>query len=314
MSHPLPVQKRTGEKYISIPIPIPSERRKPIWRRLRLRFSRLKRGEIPRKKSIAKPCEARKNSWEKLDLFQALLVALVVNIAIVVVLALINQTRSKPVRLIQITAISPPEKEVPDQPKSRSSQQSADSPPRAASIDIVNIQQFSQFALPAMELDSLSDDFSIGMFDRGRGQGVKSVSLGMGTIGDAFDRAGISDGREILLFIDTSGSMKKHSEKTAQLVQKGFPKAMVVRVKGCSIERHRGFVSLLEKDKTRRPKIFFVCDLQDKVSPEGLKKLRLHLHDPVTRQLHIISYGEKGDFGLLSVVELSGGFISQISK
>ncbi len=62
-----------------------------------------------------------------------------------------------------------------------------------------------------MELDSLSDDFSIGMFDDGPGQGGKSVSLGMGAIGDAFDRAGISDGREILLFIDTSGSMKKHT-------------------------------------------------------------------------------------------------------
>ena len=247
-----------------------------------------------------------------IDLFHALLVAVVVNLVVGVLLTLIHQRSVKPDEYIQIEMVTPLPKEESEVAESRSSQPAAAGPPRATAVDVVKIQQFSQFALPSMKLDTFGEDFSFGLFDDGVGMGTGGSGLGIGDVGYAFDRAGVTNGREILLFIDTSGSMKKHSLKVAQMVKKRFPQALVRHVRGCSILLGKGIVPMLEIDKSNRTKIFYVCDLHDQVSPAGLEKLELLLEVPVSRQLHIISYSLSGSAGLKRVVRNSGGYISVI--
>ena len=297
-----------GRDLISIPLP-PRKRHR---RRLRI-FKR-----SPRKKSFLKtspdtefpPAMSPRTRERRRELFRSFIVALAVNVAIIACLSLGVHT-IQPQEDFSVVVIKsiPNLEDKSDKPSDSSSSSSAPAKTKIPTTvaPTVTSKTLSSFALPSFEIPSLEENFSGGSFDWGIGKEGRGSGIG-GKLGAAFSGKGIGDGSEMVLYLDVSGSMREHSKRVAGLVGSSFPNARIVEIRGCSILGNSQFVRELNDDLSNRSKVFFVCDLRDKVDKPGLFKLRDYLmFSEIKRELHIISFAKKPNYSLNFLIEKSGG-------
>ncbi len=266
--------------------------------------------------------------FEKLlEIFQSFGVAITVNLVLIVILSLVavtNTARREPAPIT--TRVSPSETNTQTEAsssassaKKREQKASETEDPEKMVQEAYSALSLSQFSLPAVGLPSEGNQFSSGAAEFGIGSslGKQGVQLGVseGEMGSIFEGKGLGDGSEIVLYVDVSRSMRKHSEKLTTLMSNLFPRAKIKKIQGCAIVEDSGFVRELESDWSRRTKIFFVCDLQDEITYAGLKKLRaLLLQDGPTKELHIISFQNRPIMDLKSIVDETWGSISLVSS
>jgi hypothetical protein len=264
-----------------------------------------------------------------LEFSQSIAVAIAANLLLFVFLSLlaVNSGRRKEVHNITVSVSPTKNKQqdessssasAPRQKQMRKKAVTEDDPEKILQEALLS-RALSAHSLPAVQLSASGEDFSSGAEEFGIGQsfgkGGFGVGVGPGEIGTIFQGKGLGDGSELLLYVDVSGSMRKHSEKIVDLVKSHFPRAKIVRVQGCAIREGEGFVQALESDWSRRRKIFFVCDLLDEVTTSGLGKLRsLLVETNPNRELHIISYQNMPHLSLKFVIDESWGSVSIVRK
>lgn len=264
--------------------------------------------------------------WRKLgDFAQSMGTALLVNLFVIVCLSLFA-VRSSIRREVPevVVRVSPSETQTNTEASSSSSsarkkqQKSSEVEEVKKTVqDAFRAHALSEFSLPSIGMPSAGDNFSAGAAEFGIGKALGKQGLmtgvGPGELGTIFDGKGLGDGSEMILYLDSSRSMIKHSRQVENLVNNLFPNAKIYRVKGCAIEEDSGFVRALESNWSLRGKVFFVCDLQDPVTYEGLQKLRSVLLDhETTRELHIISFQNQPVRELKSIIDESWGSISLV--
>lgn len=260
-----------------------------------------------------------------IELSQSIVFAIAINAFILIALSFLavrSTVRRQPPKVV--VQISPSEKDTNSEASSSSSsakkkehKSSETENPDKTVQEAFRSTALSSFALPSIGLPSAGESFSSGAAEFGIGQsiGKQGVQSGVseGNLGSIFDGKGLGDGSDILLYVDNSRSMRKHSEKLSTLVINLFPRARIIEVKGCAIVENAGFVRELESDWSRRSKVFFVCDLQDEITYPGLKKLRqILLEDGPTKELHIISFQNRPIMDLKSIVDETWGSISLV--
>ena len=261
-----------------------------------------------------------------LDFAQSIALAVVVNLIVLALLSLLAvQSGRRDVPVVSVSA-SPSKNQEKEESSSSSSSprqkvQKKKTPneeePEKTVQEALLARTYSQHSLPSIELASSGEDFSSGAEEFGIGQsmgkGGFGIGVGPGEIGSIFQGKGLGDGSELLLYVDVSRSMRKHSGRVANLVSDYFPRAKIVEVNGCAIRDGEGFVRALESDWSRRRKVFFVCDLLDEVTTTGLEKLRRLLVDnKPSRELHIITYQNLPHLSLKFVVDESWGSVSLV--
>lgn len=176
---------------------------------------------------------------------------------------------------------------------------------------------FSAMALPMAGLPTTGESFSTGTADTGDGNsfGTHGLQMGIskGNASSLFDGKGLGDGSELLIFLDNSRSMWRHGRMITDLVNSLFPRARIIEVEGCAIVSQKGFLQSLESEWHPRSKVFFVCDLQDPITLEGLDHLRdLLLGSTPTRELHVISFQNAAPMELMSVIRESWGTMTVV--
>lgn len=221
--------------------------------------------------------------------------------------------------------VSPSEKNSRDEASSSNSsarkmeQKSTETNQRTPVEKAFRAESYSELALPSFDEASFGSTAAAGSADFGIGNVIgksgQEKAYGPGELGSIFDGKGLGDGSEMLLYLDVSGSMSRHSRKVAALVKGLFPRAKIIQVKGCAIVEEDGFVQALESNWSLRGKVFFVCDLQDPITYEGLRKLRrLLVETKPTKELHIISFQNRPVMDLRSIVAESWGSISVVKE
>lgn len=301
-------------EYLSIPIP-PA---RPI-RKSRRRLP--KKAKRTRSKATLQspPRKTGKIRKQRVEWLHAVLAALIINIVIALLLSFLN-TESSDLPELTLTTVSlaPPDDEPRlQQSRLKRSEKKTSQPQVSASSHAIVANTISPIPLPDFHSPTF-DDLPLGWDDfgsaNGGGNGSGSGAAGFGTVGAVFDNAGITNGSDLLLFIDISPSMSKHSQEVADLVRKRFPRASVLHISGCKFVPGKGIVSRLPKVPVYRTKIFYVCDLYDQVTEEGLLLLMRRLKYPVERELHIISFKLEPKPALRSVIEATNGSFSMFSK
>ncbi len=167
----------------------------------------------------------------------------------------------------------------------------------------------------AMSMPGITD-FGMGtstgdsMFGIGNALGRQGLvsEMSTGDLSTLFDGKGLGDGSNMVIYVDRSRSMLRYSRQVTEMVGRLFPNATIVDIMGCAIVEHEGFVRELESNWSLREKIFFVSDLRDQMTYEGLQKLRSILVDGThTRELHIISFERPPPMDLKSIITESWG-------
>lgn len=265
-----------------------------------------------------------------LEFSESIAVAIAANLLLLVFLSLFAVTSGtrREVPTVAVSA-SPKKNKEPEEESSSSASSSrqkqqqkktkTEDDPEKILQDALLARALSAHSLPAVQLSASGEDFSSGSEQFGIGQSFGKAGFGVGVspgdIGSIFQGKGLGDGSEILLYVDVSGSMRKHSEKVVNLVESHFPRAKIVQIQGCAIREGEGFVRALESDWSRRRKIFFVCDLLDEVTTSGLGKLRsLLVETKPNRELHIISYQNMPHLSLKFVIDESWGSVSIVKN
>lgn len=290
-------------------------------------LERVRRTSRP-KTPLPKPMERKplyRDFRRLLDLFQSVAMAFAINLILLIGLSLLavrSNFRKPPPEVT--AALSPSEKvSKTDASSSASSarkkqQKSSEMEnPEKVVQEAFRATALSDFSLPAIGMPSAGDAFSSGAAEFGIGKsiGKQGLVLGVseGELGTIFEGKGMGDGSEVLLYVDSSRSMRKHSNKLATLVTNLFPRAKIVEVPGCAIVEGEGFIRELESNWSLRTKVFFVCDLRDEITYSGLRRLRhLLLNDGPTKELHIISFENRPIIDLKSIVDETWGSISLV--
>lgn len=272
----------------------------------------------------------RKPLWRDgkrfLEFFESFGIAIAWNALILLLLSLgaMNGGGRREVPEI-VVMVSPSEKNARDEASSSSSsarkmeQKTTETHQRTPVEKAFRAESYSEMALPSFDEASFGSTAAAGSADFGIGNVIgksgQEKGYGPGELGSIFDGKGLGDGSEMLLYLDVSGSMSRHSRKVAALVKSLFPRAKIIRVKGCAIVEEDGFVRALESNWSLRGKVFFVCDLQDPITYEGLGKLRkLLVESKPTKELHIISFQNRPVMDLRSIVAESWGSISVVEE
>ena len=291
-------------------------------------LERVRRSSRP-KRELPRPMERKplyRDLRMLLDLSQSVATGVVINLIFLLSLSLLAVRSSfrKPPPNVTAAAVSPSEKDSKTEAsasasssKKKQQKSSEKENPETTVQEAFRATALSQFSLPAIGLPSAGEEFSSGAAEFGIGKsiGKQGLQLGVteGDLGTIFEGKGIGDGSEVLLYVDNSRSMRKHSEKLSTLVTNLFPRAKIIEVPGCAIVDDQGFVRELESNWSRRTKVFFVCDLRDEITYSGLKKLRhLLLNDGPSKELHIISFQNRPVMDLKSIVDETWGSISLV--
>ncbi|MDF1816127.1 MAG: hypothetical protein P1V20_28255 [Verrucomicrobiales bacterium] len=290
-------------------------------------LERVRRTSRPRME-IPKPMERKplyRDFRKLLDLSQSIALAIVINACIIVLLSMLAVRSTGRRTPPQVTvAVSPSERDT--QTDASSSSSSAKKKQQKSSEQVnpdKTVQEafrataLSNFSLPSIGLPSAGEEFSSGAAEFGIGNAIGKQGVLQGitesNLGSIFEGKGLGDGSDILLYIDSSRSMRKHSDKLATLVGNLFPRAKIIEVQGCAIVESAGFVRELESNWSRRRKVFFVCDLQDEITHSGLQKLRhILLNEGPSQELHIISFQNLPMLDLKSIVDETWGSVSLV--
>lgn len=259
-----------------------------------------------------------------LDWVQSFALAIGVNVLILGVLSLMAASsyvlkKRPPI----VVSVSPSEKDTQTEASSSNSsakkkeQRSREENLQPSVSEAYRSTALSRFSLPSVGNPTIGNEYSSGSAEFGIGQSVgrQGVELGVGPgeIGTIFEGKGLGDGSEMLLYVDKSRSMSRHSRQVSELVHSLFPRAKIVEVMGCAIVEDEGFVRALESNWSMRSKVFFVCDLRDEVTYGGLQKLRrILLQTKPSKELHIISFQHRPMMDLKSIVDETWGSVSLV--
>lgn len=325
--------------------------RSAVWkRRMEILWARLKRllSAFPK---IQLPEFDRDRSR---DGFRSLAVALACNLVLLAVFCLV--TISPPAGNEEMLFSLSPEPSTTPASNSASNEKDSDAedkptiPSQAApSPPAVNV--ISATSLSSLQLETSFDSTSIGAgFDptvtdmdfgmsiskdsfeaaetawmnpqRGRGSaggsGGSRSGVSIGELTALFAGNGQSDGSNMVLFTDQSGSMQAISNQVRSYVRARFKRARTVNIEGCAMRSHHcQFVKSLREHAAQqeRTEYYFVCDLYDGTKPEAMESMRRSLiASGALRRLHIISFGKRPHHILQDLLDETGGSIQMIDK
>lgn len=257
-------------------------------------------------------------------LLSAFVIGVLVNMIVVFVLALINQSAELSAEPIQVLARADSFRDNLDETDlaKREITHSTDAAASAAAaaplsaVSVMEIAAASPVALPSLpdttpqleilgtKVNSFGTAFTANI-DPGR------VERGSGN-GQLFGGAGMGNGENIAVLADVSGSMKKHTTSVARLIKKRYPNITKDTVVGCWMRRRaeplEKIAELAKRDNI--DVVVFICDLQDKLDEEGMLELWDALH-PGDRQvrLEIISFQKKPRPQLADLLEQVDGCV-----
>lgn len=238
-------------------------------------------------------------------------IALILFLGVIVVFGLWGMTESSPYHwhTEPVQTFQPPPTLEPKKPEKPSTWRPKVNRGGMPVLSAIAPDTLSPLAIEVSSVPSNTTLFGIGTIGVG---GFGGGDRGNGSAMPFGPDAHIGDGRGLVLLMDDSRSMRKHSQRISEFIEEYYPHARQRFVKGCEIsENSRPVIEIRKLAATPDVKsICYICDLQDPRDLQGLNQLQHILtgwKDDV--RLDIVTYDQEAGFDLLMVVISSGGRI-----
>ena len=144
-----------------------------------------------------------------------------------------------------------------------------------------------------------------------RGSGISQS-----TLKGLFPKSQLGNGAAMAVIVDMSGSMQKISHSVEAYIRDNFPQGATRHVNGCPLKgANDPFLKALtsETRKERRTDYFFICDLQDGETGEGIGRIRNCLVlGKFPKRLHVVSFNRRPGRHLAKLIEVTDGTFTYI--
>lgn len=149
---------------------------------------------------------------------------------------------------------------------------------------------------------------------------LKSNGVAYGITGETlkglFPKSKLGNGASTAVLVDMSGSMQRISRAVEAYIDDTFPQGVTRHVNGCALKRSNDpfFRALAsETRKERRTDYYFVCDLRDGETGEGISRIRNCLAlGRFPKRLHIISFSRQPGRHLAKLLEVTDGTFTYV--
>ena len=143
-----------------------------------------------------------------------------------------------------------------------------------------------------------------------QGNGLRS-GVSENTLKGLFPQSKFGNGAGMAVIVDMSGSMQKINQVVDAYIEDNFPKGITRHVNGCALKGNSDpFLKALasETRKESRTDYFFICDLQDGETGEGIGRIRNCLVlGKFPKRLHVVSFGKRPGRHLAKMLETTKG-------
>ena len=137
--------------------------------------------------------------------------------------------------------------------------------------------------------------------------------IGMaGELKTLFQKHNTLQGDDLIFYLDVSGNMEKNAGVISHLVTMHLPKTKIVELHDNRIHPRTGIVKAMENDRSSRKKVFYLSDLRNSVTDQGVRQLRAQFLNQQRRELHIISFDREPHSGLGNIARRSNGSITHL--
>ena len=333
------------ESYVSIPIPQRQRENPPKPRRALASF--LPKIHFP---AWRFPTLTPSERQRRKEFLQSFFAALCVNLLIVGALLSIAIDPLDLSDGVFFTVTTNPEnseeEEQPSESGSAGSTQAESGNPGSADITGMNPASITSLAISPVNLEIASQDMNapsllfgrsvmksdfdaienaerkkMEAFVKGKGGSLgkgKSLASGVSqsTLKGLFPKSTFGNGAGMAVLVDMSGSMQKINHAVEAYIEENFPQGVTRHINGCALNGSDDpFLRALasETSKERRTDYFFVCDLQDGETGEGIGRIRNCLVlGKFPKRLHIISFARQPGRHLAKLLEVTNGTFTYV--
>lgn len=154
-----------------------------------------------------------------------------------------------------------------------------------------------------------------GSLGNGRGRG-QATGISQSTLKGLFPKSKFGNGAGLAVLVDMSGSMQKINQAVDAYIAKTFPQGVTRHVNGCALKGSSDpFLRALasETSKERRTDYFFICDLRDGETGEGIGRIQNCLAlGKFPKRLHIVSFARQPGRHLAKMLEVTNGTFTYV--
>lgn len=155
-----------------------------------------------------------------------------------------------------------------------------------------------------------------GSLANGSGNG-RARGITTGTLNGLFPKSKFGNGAGMAVIVDMSGSMQKINQTVDAYIEDNFPQGVTRHVNGCALKGSDDpFLRALasETRRERRTDYFFICDLMDGETGEGIGRIRNCLVlGNFPKRLHVVSFGRQPGRHLAKLLEVTNGTFTYVN-
>ena len=154
-----------------------------------------------------------------------------------------------------------------------------------------------------------------GSLANGSGNG-RASGITEGTLKGLFPKSKFGNGAGMAVIVDMSGSMQKINQAVDAYIEDNFPQGVTRHVNGCALNGsddafYRALAS--ETSRERRTDYFFICDLRDGETGEGIGRIRNCLVlGKFPKKLHVVSFARQPGRHLAKMLEVTKGTFTYV--
>ncbi|MDF1739948.1 MAG: hypothetical protein P1U86_12375 [Verrucomicrobiales bacterium] len=155
-----------------------------------------------------------------------------------------------------------------------------------------------------------------GSLANGSGKG-KASGITTGTLKALFPKSKFGNGAGMAVIVDMSGSMQKINQAVDAYIEDNFPQGVTRHVNGCALNGSDDpFLRALasETSRERRTDYFFICDLRDGETGEGIGRIRNCLVlGKFPKKLHVVSFARQPGRHLAKMLDVTKGTFTYVN-